>query len=389
MRNFSTMQQYSHSTHTEKLLRLLEESLRQNPPVAPTELFYDSQTKSIIKELEKLKGEISLLDYGCGNLRLLKGLKTTSKAQNIKYLATDIKRPHVTEFDKHDYEYYDITVLREKFPSNFDVIVLMNVIHEISIQSIATIFEDIRRLLKTNGFFILMDMSVLPEGEPLALPFYSWEFNFLFDKFEDLSYTSKSGLPIVFLKIPKSSIPTFGKSIELLKGMFEAKRNSYSELACQLHNPQKRDEYEWLIKKLSLSGNNLYDLSLLMMLSGHANFRLIEELTRKAATTDEVIEAAIKILEYFFDTFHATREIITINDIFQKLGSYYSYDQLRFAIKQMSSTFGGFFFPIRADNEPLQPTESVDAFADYYTYDDIREMGLYMIQQECHNKMWP
>ena len=171
--------------------------------------------------------------------------------------------------------------------------------------------------------------------------------------------------------------------------MFEAKRNSYSEIACQLHNPQKRNELEWLIKKLSLTGNNMYDLSLLMMLSGHANFRLIEELTRNTTTNDDVVEAAIKILEYFFDTFHATRKIITLNDIFQELGASYSYDQIRFATEQMSSTLGCFFFPIRSESEPLKPTESVDAFADYYTYEDIREMGLYMIQQECHNKMWP
>jgi len=38
--------------------------------------------KSIIGELSKMDNEICVLDYGCGNLRLLKGLKASEDVNN-------------------------------------------------------------------------------------------------------------------------------------------------------------------------------------------------------------------------------------------------------------------------------------------------------------------
>lgn len=376
--------------HSSNLLRLLNDSLRVNPPVAPTELFYDSQTKTLIKELGKLSGQINLLDYGCGNLRLLQGIKATnSTLPKIKYVATDLVMPKDIPTELGDYTFIDTNNLRKDYSEKFDVIILMNVIHEISIHSVATIFEDVRRLLKPDGIFILIDMSILPEGEPLSLPFYSWEFEIFFKEYQDLSYNSKSGLPIICFKISKYAIPCYSKSIELLIEIVQGKRNAYSEVACQLHDPNKKAKYNWLIEKLSLTGNNLYDLGLLMLLSGHANYRWMEEMRRKSPKNEEVIETAITILQHFHYTFYKTGKIVSLKDIFQEIGSSNSYDRIRYAIMQMSNTMGCFFFPIREDDKPLQPTESMDAFDDHFSYDDIRKMGLFMIQQKCHNKMWP
>ena len=203
------MEHNSNSNYTDKLLKLLEESLRQNPPIAPTELFYDSQTKSIIRELHKIENKICLLDYGCGNLRLLKGLKASDKPLFVKYVATDVRRQEVNEFSKDDYEYVEIPTLRKEYSSCFDAIILMNVIHEISIEAIATIFEDVRRLLKSTGLFYLVDMSILPEGEPLALPFYSWEFDFYSRNVKTFHMRRKPAYLLFFLKFPSLQFPLF------------------------------------------------------------------------------------------------------------------------------------------------------------------------------------
>ncbi len=377
------------SKRSSDILQLFTESLRLNPPIAAKELYHDSQTQNLIKELGNFKEEITLLDYGCGNLRLLQGLKSTDYTLPIyHYFATDIVLPERTLLENNSGCFLPLEDLRKSYSFAFDVIVLMNVIHEVSIHSFATILEDCRRILKPTGFLYLIDMSLLPEGEPISLPYYSWELGLVFKDSQDISYMSKTGIPIAFMKIPQTGIPCYSMLVKIITEIVEIKRDSYSEVACQLHYPEKKAKYEWLIEKLLLSGDNSYNLGLLMLLSGYANYRLMEEYRREPPNNQEITETAITILQYFFDKYRNSREIISLKNIYQKIGTSATYDSIRYAMMQMT-VFGGFFFPISDDELPLTVSETLDAFEDYYTLDEIRRLGITMMQYECYEKIYP
>lgn len=378
------------NTDSNKLLRFFKETLNKIPPVAPAELFYDSQCKRIIAELKTFQNPIKLLDYGCGNLRLLNGILNSNETlPNIEYTGTDVQPPErsARRILSKPNEFKKLKNVRELKENSFDVIILMNVIHEIAIHDIALIFEDIRRLLSPDGKLFLVDMSILPEGEPLALPFFSWEFEDLFESYEDKSYVSKTGIPVIFLEIHKQSIPFYPSFLEKLNDLFQLKRNTFSDIACKLNNPRLLREYKHLLPKLSLSGDKVYDLGKLMLMSGHANYRWVEEKNREKNNYVDVADAAVAILELFFDKWHKEHKIISPADIFNLLGSTYNYDCLSFSLTNMSNNIGCFFFPYTDRNAPLIPTESIEAFEDHYEYEDIKKMGLGMLQMACHNKV--
>jgi len=376
-----------------KLLRFFKETLSKMPPVAPAELFYDRQCKEIIRELGIYQRSIELLDYGCGNLRLLNGLLNAKEyLPAITYTGTDVNQPDKTarRLLSSPQQFREIADLRKTVSNQFDVIVLMNVIHEIPLFQLANIFEDIRRFLKPDGILLLVDMSILPEGEPLALPFFSWEFTAIFKAYEDKSYTSKTGIPVIFLKIKKSDLYYYPIFLAELTELIQVKRNTFSDIACRLNDPKKLREYRDLLPKLSLSGDEVYDLGKLMLMCGHANYRWMEEQNRKRPDNKQVAEAAIAILKLFFDTFHQSGKNISPDDIFDTLGSDQAYESLSLALYFMSANFGGFFFPItKASSEPLVPAESLEAFQDHYDYDDVKKMGLGLLQNECYEKMYP
>lgn len=374
-----------------KLLRFLKETLNKMPPVAPVELFYDRQCKEIIKALCGLGGPIELLDYGCGNLRLLNGLLNTPEPLPVfTYTGTDIHKPDAKarKLLQAPHSFKKIKELREGGESKYDVVVLMNVIHEIALFDLANIFEDIRRLLKSGGKLYLVDMSILPEGEPLALPFFSWEFSDLFRAYEDKSYTSKTGIPVIFLEIKKEDIYYYPDSLASLMDLVQLKRNTFSDIAVRLNDPRELKIYGDLLTKVPFSGDSVYDLGKFMLMSGHANFRWMEEHNRVRSNNRAVAEAAISILKLFFDTFHQSRRIISPIDIFDSLGAEHSYDSLAMALKYMSGGFGLFFFPIRDARMPLVPSESIEAFEDRHNYDDIKKMGLAWLQSECYHEIY-
>ncbi|RZM19532.1 MAG: class I SAM-dependent methyltransferase [Pedobacter sp.] len=375
---------------SDKLIGFFKETLNKVAPVAGADLYFDKQCQSIIKELSEFQKPVDLLDYGCGNLRLLNALsKSNIPLPEIRYCGTDLKQPS-TEGRKllnESAEFVSIPELHKKPTARFDAAVLMNVIHEISLHDMAVIFEDIRRLLKPGGLFLLVDMSVLPEGEPLALPFFSWELADLFQAYTDCSYTSKTGIPVIFTKIKKEDIYYFPKILEKLTTLVQLKRNTFSDIACRLNEPGLKKRYGDLLHKLSLSGDKVYDLGKLMLMSGHANYRWMEQANRGYPPRDDIENAAIAILELFFDSWQNRKDIISANNIFESLGAAHNYESLAAALKVMTQ-FGGFFFPVHEPHKPLNASESLEAFQDNYDFNDIKSKGLGWLQSECYERIY-
>ena len=375
------------SEETPRLLRFFEETLKAVPPVAPAEQYYDRQCSVIIQELSQMQGPVKLLDYGCGQLRLLNAiLNTKVNLPEIHYTGTDIQSPDGASLAllKKDDRFETIERLKAGPVAEFDSIVLMNVIHEISLFNIATIFEDIRRLLKPGGLFLLVDMSVLPEGEPLALPFFAWEFSDLFGPHDDQSYSSKTGIPVIFLRMKSESIKVFPFTLTTLIDLVQVKRNTFTDIACRLNDPDLPRQYDYLLSKLSLSGDKVYDLGKLMVMTGHANYRWLEQVNRGYPGHLDIIEASISILTLFYFTYNEKGRLISLNEIFEQLGTNHAYETLAITFQFMSQ-FGGFFFPPATGEVPLVPGEILDVFERLFTYEDIRKKGIGIIQQQCND----
>ena len=74
----------------------------------PFELCRDSQTQWIVGKLKAhdLNGT-GLLDYGCGNLRLLNAVHEAGLLSNLRYVATDITPPTLTYSESLSFVFKD------------------------------------------------------------------------------------------------------------------------------------------------------------------------------------------------------------------------------------------------------------------------------------------
>src|SRR4051812_43033031 len=77
----------------DRLLKFYRECLRGAPPVASIELIRDSQTARILAEIFAERECPSIVDYGCGSLRLLHALLTTEERREWTYFGIDVSNP--------------------------------------------------------------------------------------------------------------------------------------------------------------------------------------------------------------------------------------------------------------------------------------------------------
>lgn len=378
---------------TERLLKYLEDAVKYDDGVAPFELCHDSQTQWVVGKLKaKDLEETGLLDYGCGNLRLLNAVHEAGLLSRIRYVATDISPPTVAFSDPLPFVFKIPEDIRCLPVASLDVAVIMNVVHEVSISDFTEIIETVRRLLKPTGSLLLVDMAILPEGEYRALPYYPWELESIFFECDDCSYTSKGGVPVVALEVPAPAIPIHQQFERRLLQLIVEKRDFYSQLACSLSsreaNPSIRD---WL-RRFSLDRGDAHDLGYLMLMSGFANFKLIEHKGVSRPSYDEISDAAEAILRWFFQYWDEKNELPQYFSVLNALGGDHSYATLTSAVSYMSGQIGTFFMPMTSENlglAKLTPSESIDVFEDRYDYDAIRKLGLGVLQEECHRVMWP
>lgn len=128
----------------------------------------DEQTLKVLKILEKIQAErpLQVLDYGAGQCRVWECLKLAVPNKNtrdhlLSYKAYDIypskKRPK-------DVTYY---TAKEKVrnPGKYDVVILMNVLHEIEPEDWCEVFSTIHYFLNGNGILVFLEVLSLTNGE--------------------------------------------------------------------------------------------------------------------------------------------------------------------------------------------------------------------------------
>jgi SAM-dependent methyltransferase len=155
----------------ERLLGYLQEAVQFRSTVAPFELCRDSQTQWLVHRLSELESEKPVvLDYGCGNLRLLNGVRQRRDlSSRIEYIATDEAMPTLESTSPVKFRFMPPADVRKLRVSSVDAVALMNVLHEVSVEEFTEIVETVRRVLRPTGKLLLVDMAMLPEGEYRAV----------------------------------------------------------------------------------------------------------------------------------------------------------------------------------------------------------------------------
>lgn len=132
----------------------------------------DEQFVKLLTSLNKLSNmnPLEILDYGAGKCRLWNCFKEFYKDQPkemgkaLKYTAYD-PDPPLDFFPDEKILYIRAEELLENFKNKYDVVILMNVLHEISILDWTKIFRNIYNLLNNNGILIMVEATSLTRGE--------------------------------------------------------------------------------------------------------------------------------------------------------------------------------------------------------------------------------
>jgi len=139
----------------------------------PQSIQLNQQLKLIWDEKESLK----LLDFGAGKGRMIANLVdydnvTSTTLDYHAYDLFDDDKDYCLSnislsYDDPENRYHNsIELLRTKLGDNyFDVIVLSNVLHEIPHTEWCSIFEDMSKLLKEDGYLLLIEDCLIPTGE--------------------------------------------------------------------------------------------------------------------------------------------------------------------------------------------------------------------------------
>ena len=126
----------------------------------------EPQLKKVLSILgSRNKEEIMLLDYGAGKCRLKECLNSYLEEEALS------RRIHYYAYEPHPMDGQDC---REDFFTNlkelpeairFDVVVLMNVLHEINVLEWESTFDMISSVLREKGIVIFIEVSALKYGE--------------------------------------------------------------------------------------------------------------------------------------------------------------------------------------------------------------------------------
>ncbi len=182
----------------------------------------DKQVKIFIQSLKNLKN-ISILDFGAGKGRIGAVINDNEELKSkIQYYAA--LEPSDSPYNEELKSVPNIKAIYEsleEIPQNtFDVVLLCNVLHEISPQFWEASFKAIKNSLKQDGFLLIIEDKLIPRGEKANdygfLLLSEKQINKLFSN-EDISHldykmdTNKNR--ILCSLIPKKSITVSNESI--------------------------------------------------------------------------------------------------------------------------------------------------------------------------------
>jgi len=135
------------------------------------------QLNDQLKIIWNNKSSINLLDFGAGKGRMIANLSDypTVSQETLNYHAFEpfdadkddcLKNISLCYDDAENRYHTTIESLRTKVDDNyFDVVVLSNVLHEIPHNQWHSIFTDIKKLLKNDGYLLLIEDCLIPIGE--------------------------------------------------------------------------------------------------------------------------------------------------------------------------------------------------------------------------------
>uniref|UniRef100_UPI00404B1B23 AAA family ATPase n=1 Tax=Gelidibacter sp. TaxID=2018083 RepID=UPI00404B1B23 len=120
----------------------------------------------IFRDLILNHKKINILDFGSGKGRLLERIKESEKVWSRidKYDCFDINEVN-NELVLSKGANKVINELNEINDDNYDLVVLVNVLHEIHISFWVSTFNKLKKTLKPNGFIVIIEDIELPIGE--------------------------------------------------------------------------------------------------------------------------------------------------------------------------------------------------------------------------------
>lgn len=360
------------------IINFFQQCVKNSKPVASIENISDSQTKMILEQIFRRKTEPSILDYGCGKMRLLNALITFQNKNNWKYFGIDISDPKL----KYPLEYsrlkksesWSLGTIEElrKNDGQFDFVVFMNVLHELSILDMANAIEDARQHLKDSGFLIVVDTIFVLEGEPQFVPVFPWEIEAIFKKYENHNYTSKSDVPIAFYLISKDEIPHFDDDLpDKIEKLFKNKRDLLSRVSINLKSESNAD----IIKALGLGFNDSFDYGYINTVIANANARLVEFDTLTVA--EEIDICAFNFFTWVMQ-FHSERGFFpSLDEIYINLGREFSYLAISSLLKALTS-FPPVFM-VNVSKAPITAYEMLEIIVDEIGIDTIQKDGIWPV----------
>lgn len=375
----------------DKLRRYFEECLRSTLPIAPIDLISDSQTRQVVDEVFSRFKEPQIIDYGCGRLRLLNALLETKPDIPWQYTGVDtelttfrypeeVKRCESFATQRNRWRLMSITDLRQSDVAA-DVCVCMNVVHELPILDLAATIEDFRQHLRKEGLLFMVDTSFLPEGEPLFAPIFSWDLQPLFGKYEDLSYTSRSGIPVLFCLIPQPSLPTYHRLPLFLERWFAGKRDLLATLAAGLH----RDDSMGFRSALGLGKDRVFDYTYINTVVANTTVRVVELRLTIPYSETEYNECGHDLLEYIVEVL-GSGSGLSIPSIYSILGKRHRYAVIHAVLDELARpTVPSILIGPYGSGQTLMPSEVFDELWDR-GLGDIRKQGLKSVLREVYER---
>jgi SAM-dependent methyltransferase len=317
-----------------------------------------------------------IVDIGCGNCRLYKALCDRSYDFE-KYIGVD-KKP--TEIDNlhynNNYQFIlenDETSIPQRIA---DIVVICNVIHELTIIEMLKMLEMSRQILKTDGKLLIVDMSILPNGELEAVPLIYEDFSESKISFVNLSFQSRNGYPILAMVAIKSQIDDYVLMSKKLGMLFAQKRDSFSYYAIYFCKHPDAPINDTILAKLGLlkTADRENILGYLIYIAGAANVKLIDY-NRFSKTThdfvlpdgrlnkkqlDEIVYSDIitNIIILSEVYFQVRNKYITVNELFEEMRETYLFEDIKLAIEHAIDVCQ-YFFPLSESQRQLQQTNYV------------------------------
>ena len=132
--------------------------------------------------LDRLRGDESILDLGCGNGELAREL--AKRGHRGPYLGVDFSRPLLRKAESQpdgfsarflEADLTGLSTIGEQFSDHWSLIIAFAVLHHIpSYELRSNMLKDVRKLLKTDGKFALSNWQFL-NSEKLRARIQPWE----------------------------------------------------------------------------------------------------------------------------------------------------------------------------------------------------------------------